>query len=346
MNIDSIAFQAGNRRVSNEEITDRIIILSRGHLSEDQLQLLSGKIMERFERSGLRERRHVDSSQNQGDMAIDVCHQAMERAGVTAKDIDMLIHCGVGRGFTEPGQSHFLAADLGIRSIHCFDVMDACNSWIQALYLSHHLLQGAHERILVVNTEVPSNTPLADRSFTYSDLSQLTHRFPAATMGDAVSATILSRSEKQWNFEFIHRKDAAPLCAIPNETAPLFTAQRGPEVEDTGAFASYGRKLYQLANDIVPEVLGNLADDRRDFRWIFPHSHTALGWYHWGQQLGDVTPDQLKWNVYPDMGNLTSASMPVAMARAIQAGELQRGDSIALWMAAAGVTCSAVGTVF
>ena len=48
-------------------------------------------------------------------MAIDVCHQAMERAGVTAKDIDMLIHCGVGRGFTEPGQSHFLAAD-GIRA--------------------------------------------------------------------------------------------------------------------------------------------------------------------------------------------------------------------------------------
>ena len=52
-----------------------------------------------------------------------------------------------------------------------------------------------------------------------------------------------------------------------------------------------------------------------------------------------MTPEQLKWNVYPDMGNLTSASMPVAMARAIQAGELQRGDSIALWMAAAEVTC-------
>ena len=346
MNIDSIAFQVGNRRISNKEITDRIITLSRGHLSDDQLKLLSGKIMERFERSGIRERRHVDATQNQGDMAIDVCHQAMEKAGVTAKDIDMLIHCGVGRGFAEPGQSHFLAADLGIRSIHCFDVMDACNSWIQALYLSHHLLQGAHQRILVVNTEVPSNTPLADRSFTYSDVSQLTHRFPAATMGDAVSATILSRSEKQWNFEFIHRKDAAPLCAIPNETAPLFTAQRGPEVEDAGAFASYGRKLYQLAHDIVPEVLGNLADDRSTFRWIFPHSHTALGWYHWGQQLGDVTTDQLKWNVYSDMGNLTSASMPVAVSRAVEAGELQRGDSIAFWMAAAGVTCSAVSTVY
>ena len=98
-------------------------------------------------------------------------------------------------------------------------------------------------------------------------------------MGDAVSATI-SQSEKLWDFEFIHRKDAAPLCAIHSETAPLFTAQRGPAVEDTGAFASYGRKLYRMAND-VPEVLGNLTDNRRDFRWIF-HTATPL----WGGITG------------------------------------------------------------
>ena len=52
MNIDAIAYQAGNRRVSNEDITDRIITLSRGHIPEDQFQLLSGKIVERFERFG------------------------------------------------------------------------------------------------------------------------------------------------------------------------------------------------------------------------------------------------------------------------------------------------------
>ena len=45
MNIDSIAYQAGNRRVSNEEITERIITLSRRHLSERELQQLSGQIM-------------------------------------------------------------------------------------------------------------------------------------------------------------------------------------------------------------------------------------------------------------------------------------------------------------
>ena len=92
MNIDAIAFQSGNRRISNEDITDRIMTLSRGHLPDNQLQLLAGKIMERFERSGLKERRHVDDSQKQGDMAIGACHQAMDRAGVTAGDIDLLIH--------------------------------------------------------------------------------------------------------------------------------------------------------------------------------------------------------------------------------------------------------------
>ena len=346
MRIDAIAYQAGNRRVSNAEITDRIITLSRPHLSSDQLERLSTGVMERFERSGLKERRHVDSTQVQGTMALEACHQAMDRAGITGRDIDLLIHCGVGRGFTEPGQSHFLAADLGIQGVHCFDLLDACNSWIQALYLSDHLLKGAHSRILVVNTEVQSNTPLADRSFTYADLSDLKHRFPAATMGDAVSATVLSRSDRTWDFSFLHRKDAAPLCAIPNETAPLFTQRRGPEVEDAAAFASYGRELFQLANHIVPEVMRRLTDDRQAFRWIFPHSHTALGWIFWGRDLGDVTPEQLRWNVYTDMGNLTSASIPVAMARAIEAGALDRGDRIALWMAAAGVTCSAVSTVF
>jgi acyl-CoA:acyl-CoA alkyltransferase len=78
----------------------------------------------------------------------------------------------------------------------CFDIADACMSWIRALEISYHFLRsGRYRRIMIVNGEFNHHHGFPD-NFRIRNLRQLEYTFPTYTIGEAASATIVGPSDR------------------------------------------------------------------------------------------------------------------------------------------------------
>src|SRR6185503_7850353 len=85
--------------------------------------------------------RDVEAGEKALDTILAAMEDALSRAGMAPDDIDLLIYCGVGRGFLEPANSYFFARARGMKTTNCFDVTDACMSWVRAMQIAHLLLR-------------------------------------------------------------------------------------------------------------------------------------------------------------------------------------------------------------
>ena len=80
-----------------------------------------------FGRLGAKTRhvRDVAGGEKAADLILGAMDDALARAGMAPEDIDLLIYCGVGRGFLEPANAYFYARARGMRATNCFDITDA-----------------------------------------------------------------------------------------------------------------------------------------------------------------------------------------------------------------------------
>src|SRR5690606_14008827 len=111
---------------------------------------------------------------------------ALAESGLSLGDIDLLIHASVDRRVVEPGQSFLIARALGARSLQCFDVLEACNSWVRAAHLAHGLLgTGEYEHVLIVTSEFSVHEgEWLFRNFAIESDEDLHWAFPAFTVGE------------------------------------------------------------------------------------------------------------------------------------------------------------------
>ena len=69
-------------------------------------------------------------------------------------EIDLLIYVGVGRGFIEPATANVFQDLIGLRSATCFDILDACASWLRAVHVARAFIaSGAYRHIMILNAE-------------------------------------------------------------------------------------------------------------------------------------------------------------------------------------------------
>src|SRR5688572_4169092 len=109
------------------------------------------------ERSGIEERRWVDPGEGGAEMAAKACTEAMEKAGIGAKDVDMLIYATLSPDVMFPGTGVFTQRLLGLREIPCFDIRQQCTGFIYALAMADAFVRsGLYKHILVIGSEVHS----------------------------------------------------------------------------------------------------------------------------------------------------------------------------------------------
>ena len=141
-------------RVTNDDILDYLVTYSNG-VSKQTLRgyqrLVSGMLSKTG--SAVRYYRDKDRNEKASDFVLEAMRDALAKAEMSAEDIDVLIYCGVGKGFLEPANAYFYAAAMKM-NCSCFDVADACMSWTRALEISHELLNsGRYKRIMIINGE-------------------------------------------------------------------------------------------------------------------------------------------------------------------------------------------------
>lgn len=347
MRIRSVVAGLPSRIVTNADILAMIAEYSSAGFDGDLDDTLR-KIDTYLRYAGSDERRWLDDGERPIDLLRTATKTALDQAEVRADAVDLLIYTGVGRGFIEPGGAYHSAAALGLDGAHCFDIVDACMSWTRAVQVTQALMRtGQYRTAVIVNAEFSLRMGglVFPHLFTLSNQRALESIFPAYTLGEGASATVLSNDENgPWEFRFASRPDLAPLC---NVTLPGFEGFCDPSeklaANGVGYFSSFGGEMHEVGAADALDVFRSLNVDPNKVSALVTHASSKRHWQLMAERvgLGDVIH-----HVYHKTGNLVSASVPTAMASAIESGALRRGDRAVGWVGSAGMSFGAFSFVF
>jgi 3-oxoacyl-[acyl-carrier-protein] synthase III len=314
------------RRVSNDDMIQKVLQASSPLLTDGQAESLETKLRALFRLAGASFRRHREPHELPRDFTLRAAREAMERAGLSPRDVDLLIYVGVGRGWLEPGMSHYFCDSLGLVNATCFDIVDACLSWMRALQIAQQFLaSGVHRNVLVVNCEFNLSEHGA---WAIGHPDELAYRFAQCTIGEAATATILSAdvdgpTSVRPHFEFHTDASLHRLCKIPLPSILQYSSdERCPSLEPNVFFA-YSSELFAAAQRMIHENFGrSLALRDRGVDILFGHSGSKTLVDRVAADYGFA--DRVV-NIFAEYGNTVSASIPLAMVHAIEAGRLRRG---------------------
>lgn len=326
-----------SNEINNEEVIDLVCYHSRS-VHKGSLEGLKVAIRRSLDATGIRSR----FWRGKRERPLDLIHEswkAVMASGVRAEDIDTIIYVGIDRGFVEPANACFIASRLGLARARAFDIVDGCMGWCSALHVSQALLDRGDARVvLVVSSECPMDEGgiILPRSFTLLSARELRWKFPALTVGEAVSTTVLTRSEHTCKFHFLADSDKADLCTIPlykfSEYSDDSKKLRNKQQFD---FSAYGFNLYIAG---YPKALAVLRDGLKHAatapKLILPHSVSARITTTTSEKLG--LTDQF-FSTFQRTGNIATCSVPANIHFAMSSGRLRAGDYCLGWVSSGGM---------
>jgi 3-oxoacyl-[acyl-carrier-protein] synthase III len=262
--------------------------------------------------------------------------------------IDLIIYASVYGEVGEPASSNVIAHELGLDLTECVDMKAACDGAMKAFkHASALLAAGLYERIMVVNAEFSLRQDYAiwPKLFDLKSPDQLNYRFPAYTIGEAASAVIVEHNPATpWRFHNATRNNLFDLCTV----APAWYKKgslRSPRVgmDGAGMFTSWAAELSANGIPLSVETFRQSGIKPDEVDILFTHASGTRDWTEITKQI-DLFD---KWyDIYPEYGNLVSASVPVAMALASAQGRLEREMRVAILVASAGMTFSTAHFTF
>jgi len=337
MKILSIARALPSRRVTNDELVELALERASGNgSSAAQLDSLETTIRELLARTGARTRFHRAPGERAFDFGVAAGRAALDRAELGPESVDLLIYAGIGRGFLEPATANVFQDAIGAVNATCFDVLDACASWIRAVDVAHALIAAGQYRIaMILNCEFNFREYYPD--VMNSELQELASIF---SIGEAATATVLTgdaRREFRATFRNVGR--GSMYCQIPLPHAKEYLDGSFQENWLPLQFYTRPAMLHKLAIDALAE---QYASDAAFSRYVpdivFGHSVGVWTSQLVGKKLG-LDPAK-HYEIFPEYGNTVSASLPLAMSLAIDAGTLSRGSRVLGVVGSAGVTTS------
>ncbi|MBW1769973.1 MAG: hypothetical protein JRJ17_02205, partial [Deltaproteobacteria bacterium] len=242
----AIEYALPSKVVTNTEIIQEVISRSARYLTHKALDLLALRLDELFNKSITEVRYHRAKNERAIQFGIEAGRKALEAANMSPNDVDLLIYVGVGRGCIEPATANVFQKLLKLDKATCFDILDACASWLRAIHVAHSFIKtGMYKRIMVLNCEFNFREYV---DFEFKSLKDIEFNFPIFTIGEAATATIVDDSEEDDEYYATFRTwgDQHNLCKIP---LPHFKEFSDGELRNdipSLTFFSYGEKLFRF----------------------------------------------------------------------------------------------------
>lgn len=334
MRVVAVEHAVPARIVHNEELIQRILEHRRaqGIVQAD----FEPAVRAFFARTGAHERRHRAPGERALDFGVAAAQRALDVAGWTPSDIDLLLYVGVGRGCLEPATANVFHAVLGLTRATAFDILDACASWLRAMDVARHMLHaGTVRRVMILNCEFNFEEYIRWDFAGPDDLARLGAGF---TVGEAATATLLEgREEDHFHISFRTRGEFHGLCQIPlPHQRQYLPAHEAPGEPPLGFFAH--------ATQLNTSAIGMLQRQYQEEPvFAAPAADVILGHSTSVPSRDSVMRRlQLDGTRYVDTfehyGNTVSASLPLGLSLAIHTGQLQRGGDALMIMASAGIS--------
>ena len=283
-----------------------------------------------MERTGIRERRVAGPDEALSDLCLPAARQALEHAGVAAKDVDLLIVATVTPDMFFPSTGVILADQLGMPDAAAYDLSAGCTGFMYALAQAYGMLAaGLAERVLVVGGD------------TLSKVVDWTDRSTCVLFGDGAGAVVLERVSVGGFLGFALGADGSggPQLYLPAG------GSRSPATAETVAEHKHyvqmnGREVFKFATRVLvtsaEKVLAECGKTIDDVDVYIPHQANVRIIDHAAEKLG-IPKEKIVVNV-ERYGNTSSGSIPLALADAQAEGRLREGALVLMTGMGAGLT--------
>lgn len=328
--------------VRNAEVLQHVADASAKHLTERDLKLLLRMTGQVLASAGTQVRYHRGCDETAFELACRAGRQALISSDTHPDEVDLLLYVGIGRGMLEPASATIFQDALELRHATCFDIIDACASWVRALQVVRSFLATkCYRKVMILNAEF-----MGREAYRYEvkSLDEFPYWHPSVTIGEAATATIVdSTALDDSEFSFRTWGDKRGLCFIPLPNFRNYFGMQSEEGVDVDhmQFVSYGRELMDFGARRLIEHY-NSAGDFRSYKpdAVFIHSASDGVADFIRQQVG--LPKEGFVLAHQKFANTVSATIPLALSDAIKSHAVADGSKILLLMASAGMTTALV----
>ena len=284
-------------------------------------------------RTGIKERHIADENEYTSDMATKASEVAIQRAGISKSDIDLVLCATVTPDyFNMPSTACVISSKLGIKNVQAFDISAACSGFVYALSIAKAFIESGMKRnVLVIGAEK------------FSTIVDYTDRSTCILFGDGAGAAVISATDdKSEAIVDIHASADGNYADFLMTPAPGSVHPASCEVIEQGLqyVKMRGNETFKLAvktlTKDVKEILKKNKISVEDIDFFVPHQAN----YRIIKAVGDslkISSEQTVLTVHK-YGNTSAASIPMAINDIYEEGKLKYGDIMLLDTFGGGLT--------
>ncbi len=282
-------------------------------------------------RSGIRERRKLEEGLSSKDLSIKASRDALQAASLDPAELDLILVATVTPDHPTPASSCLLQAGLEAYNAAAMDISAGCTGFIYALCVAHQFIcGGAYKNILVVGVEVLTRiTDWQDRS-------------TCVLFGDGAGAVVLQATDEERGIlDYRLKADGrgADLLIVPAGGSAM------PACAETLQNRMHyikmnGNEIFKFAVRVVEETLLDLLKKEKveasELDFLFLHQANLRIIEYIRKRLG-LPREKVPVNI-DRFGNMSTATIPIALHEEVTAGRLKKDDLVAMIGFGAGLT--------
>lgn len=288
------------------------------------------------ERTGIRERRVVAKGQATSDLGAEAAKLALQRRGMDAAEVDLIIVATVTPDMFFPSSACLLQHKIGAKNAWAFDLSGACSGFIYALATAaQFVVSGAHERVLVVGADVMTS------------ILNFEDRATCVLFGDGAGAVLLEPAApgEEGVMDFLFRSDGSGGQFL---YMPGGGSLHPPSVETIQRKMHFvhqdGKNVFKFAvrgmAEVSQEILARNCMTVADLKLYVPHQ-ANLRIIRAAMDKMNLDESRVAINI-DRYANTTAATIPICLSESVENKRIQRNDKILLASFGAGFTWGAL----
>jgi len=282
-------------------------------------------------RTGIKERRIASAEQASSDLAYEAARKALNQANVAAEDLDLIIVATVTPDHPFPSTASILQDRLGATKAAAFDLSAACSGFVYGLATASQYIEfGLYKHVLVIGVE------------TLSKITDWTDRNTCVLFGDGAGAAVLGPVAEGFGLLSFELGSDGSGGNLLKQAAG---GSRLPASEETVKNRQHfiymaGKEVFKFAVKIMEQasirIIEKAGLKKEDVDFFVPHQ-ANLRIIDYARQRLDLDESKVYVNL-DRYGNMSAASLPVALDEAVRENKIKHGDNVLLIAFGGGLT--------
>jgi 3-oxoacyl-[acyl-carrier-protein] synthase-3 len=270
------------------------------------------------QRTGIKQRHIAADGEFTSHLALKASQQALDRAGLKASDLDLIVLATATPDETFPATATKVQAELGMVGGAAFDLQAVCAGFIYAVSVADSMIKnGVASTALVIGAE------------TFSRILDWNDRGTCVLFGDGAGAIVLRGEEGKGTTS--DRGVLANALHSDGRHHDILYVDGGPSsTRTTGLLRMEGKEVFKHAvvnmAQVVGETLGKVGLTAADIDWLVPHQANKRIIDGTGRKLG-LSPERVVITV-DKHANTSAASIPLALEVAVSDGRIKKNDLV------------------